>query len=170
MARGAGSGLVLLIRGEVLRRYPGTIILAVRADTLSQGEPDEIYPIFRGTLEPDIAFIGFELTEARARGDDGQSGYYFVLQEPPAEPRFGLDVPDQFGGDFSSWSQLTWGHVVTDAGAFDRLTHLPVAGPLHGRRLEEAEWGLNGAHMAHITLQRRVRVAIHANDLLPARG
>ena len=169
MAQGAQSGLVLLIRGEVLRRYPGTVIYAVRADTLNQEQPDERHPIFRGTLDPDIVFLGFNLTEAVARGDGGQPGYYFVIQEQPAEPRFGLDVPGEFGGDISSWSQLTWGHVVPDAEALDRLTYLPLTGPLNGRRVEEAEWAFNSAHMARITLQKRVRVAIHANDLLPPR-
>ena len=169
MAHSAQSGLVLLIRGEVLRRYPGTVIYAVRVDTLDQEKPDELYPIFRGTLDPDIVFLGFNLTEARARGDGGQPGYYFVIQEQPAEPRFGLDVPGEFGGDLSAWSHLTWGHVVADAEALDRLTHLPLAGPLNGRRLEEVEWAFNSAHMARITLQKRMRVVIHANELLPPR-
>jgi hypothetical protein len=59
--------------------------------------------------------------------------------------------------------------VVPDAEALDRLTYLPLTGPLNGRRVEEAEWAFNSAHMARITLQKRVRVAIHANDLLPPR-
>jgi hypothetical protein len=118
-------------------------------------------------------FVGFGLTQSEARGDDGQSGYYFILQEQPAEPRFGMDVPVGFGadpGDLTTWSKLTWGHIVSDAAAFERLTHVPIAGRLNKRSIpDEAEWGLNGAHMARITLQKRVRVAMRGKDLLPAR-
>jgi hypothetical protein len=51
--------------------------------------------------------------------------------------------------------------------ALDVLSHAPLRGPLDGRRLEELEWGLNAGHMAGITLQRPVRVVLHAEDLLP---
>jgi len=165
--------LVLLIRGEVLRRYPGTVVCAVRADTLGTPQAQEIYPLFRGALEPDMVFLGFDLTEAAARGGGGQPGYYFVLQEQPAEPRFGLDIPAQFGADpagLTTWDDLTWGHVAADAAGFEQLNYLPLAGPVAGRRLENAEWGFNAAHMARILLQKRVRVAIHANELLPPKA
>ena len=59
--------IVLLLRGELLRRYPGAIIYAVRA----VGQPgqlrpstqasDQVYPLFRGALPPDVTFIGFPL-------------------------------------------------------------------------------------------------------------
>jgi hypothetical protein len=168
---GFDGWLVLLIRGEILRRYPGTVIYAVKADTLNKPAAEELYPVFRGSLDPDIVFLGFNLTEAAARGGQGLPGYYFVLQEQPAEPRFGLDIPDQFGADplvLATWKDLTWGHIAADADAFSRLTHLPLGGRLEGRRLENAEWGFNSAHMARITLQPRMRVAIHASELLPA--
>jgi hypothetical protein len=29
------------------------------------------------------------------------------------------------------------------------------------------EWGRNAAHQAYITLQRPVRIAIHAKDMIP---
>jgi hypothetical protein len=168
---GTADRLVLLVRGELLRRYPGTVIYGVRADSLDDEQPEEAHPIFRGTLEPDIVFVGFNLTEADARGGADGAGYYFVFQEQPGDPRFGLDVPGDFGAaveSLTSWDQLTWGHVVNDAAAFEQLTHVPLAGRLGGRRLEEAEWSLNSAHMARITLQKQVRVAIHASTLLPA--
>jgi hypothetical protein len=117
-----------------------------------------------------MVFLGFNLTEAAARGGQGLPGYYFVLQEQPAEPRFGLDVPIQFGADplkLTKWKDLTWGHVVADADAFSRLTHVPITGRLDKRRIENAEWGFNSAHMARITLQQPMRVAIHASELLP---
>jgi hypothetical protein len=159
--------LVLLIRGELFRRYPNTVVFAARADSLDQPGGDVRYPLFRGALGLDLVFVGFDLTEGDARGEPG---YVFVFQEQPAEPRFGLDVPREFGASvdtLTSWNHLTWGHVVEDAAAFERLTHAPLNGRLVTRRLEGAEWGFNSAHMARITLQKRVRVAIHARELLP---
>jgi hypothetical protein len=170
MGDGFEGRLVLLIRGEVMRRYPGTVIYAVRADALGKPDAQELYPVFRGVLESDMVFLGFDLSEDLARGLGGQPGYYFVLQEQPAEPRFGLDIPDEFGANpatLTSWNDVTWGHVTADAAAFEHLTYVPLAGRLAGRKLESAEWGFNAAHMARITLQKRVGVAIHASELLP---
>ena len=85
---------MLLIRGELLRRYPNTVIYAVRAAETDDGRDlstnpnDERHPVFRGTLQPDVTFVGFDLT-----ADDvvTGSGWFFVLQQQPTEPRFGLD-------------------------------------------------------------------------------
>lgn len=88
--------LVLLIRGELLRRYPRTLVSAVRAEwTEGEGEQladvrrnggevrgnrfrrpvandrpgfEERLPRFVATLPPDITLLGFELTEDAARG------------------------------------------------------------------------------------------------------
>ena len=48
----------------------------------------ETEPIFFGLVEPDIALFGFDIDPADARGDPG---WFFVLQEHPSEPRFGLE-------------------------------------------------------------------------------
>ena len=41
---------------------------------------------------------------------------------------------------------------------------MPVAGfPV----IENAAWGKSAAHQAYITLQRPVRIAIHASELIP---
>ena len=65
---------MLLIRGELLRRYPGLVIYAVKA-VVRDGRrmlatdfpagvtpPLESHPIFRGTLDADVTFVGFDLT------------------------------------------------------------------------------------------------------------
>ena len=68
-----GGKLVLLIRGELLRRYPNSVIYAVAAVpkdgrlTLSKKPEDERHPLFRGSLKPDVTFLGFDLTEARSQ-------------------------------------------------------------------------------------------------------
>ena len=89
--------------------------------------------MFRGSLEPDVSFFGFNLPEnvmvGKASGGTGD-GYYIVIQEQPTEPRFGLDV----------------GTPTRNP------THVSVAEePPEGLALKEGlQWGFNGAHMAGI--------------------
>jgi hypothetical protein len=62
------SQLVLLIRSELLRRYPNALVYAANARLSTDGDELEIddtvpekHPIFTGQLSPDVAFYGFEL-------------------------------------------------------------------------------------------------------------
>ena len=71
-------------------------------------EPKE--PIFQGKLDPDITFLGFDLGSAAAEGEtinEGgektELGWFFVLEEPVGETRFGMDVASP--GDFASAKQ-----------------------------------------------------------------
>jgi hypothetical protein len=161
--------LVLLIRGELLRRYPGAVIyVAPAASATTLNEAGKRLPLFRGTLEPDVTFLGFELTTTEAVGDPG---WFFVLEQQPTEPRFGLDVPTAFGlnpGDLQTWANLSWGHLAPDRAAFEAMTHLSLAGALAEKTLGGIAWGLNAAHIAAITLQPPARIAIHAAALIPA--
>jgi hypothetical protein len=82
--------VVLVIRGELLKRYPDTIIYAQKArwgdpphhqNHLSlfdeHGEhadpkvpnPNYAWPIFRASVEPDLEFVGFDLLLDDVRGD-----------------------------------------------------------------------------------------------------
>lgn len=131
------GAMVLLIRGELLRRYPTAIIYATSAIwPAGQARPklgeQEVHPLFQGSLKPDIVFFGFPLTRKTARGNRTASspGFFFVIHEHPSEPRFGLEANDAVTG------------------------HLKPQG--------------NAAQMAQKLLQRPVRIAIHALDLLPA--
>jgi hypothetical protein len=165
----ADALLVLLIRGELLRRYPGTLVYALAAEWVEGGRRPgtrELQPLFRGGLDPDLVFVGFTLTVHEARGGDppsGSAGWYFVLQEQPTEPRFGLDL--EAAGALASWADLAWTHVAQTPSGY-----LSVAGtPPETAAVVDpggASWGLNGAHMAVITLQRPMRVAIHARTML----
>jgi hypothetical protein len=63
---------------------------------------------------------------------------------------------------------LNWAHVADSAEALDRLSHLRVTETtLTPAQPVKGVWGRNAAHMALITKQRPVRVAIHASELLP---
>lgn len=136
--------LVLLVRGELLRRYPNTTVYAARAKWVAGGlcEIDEpaanatdaeiaavqSWPLFSGVLEPDGVFFGFRLTVPQVKGaadPSGDPGWYFVLQEHSSEPRFGLDEADpaQLGVTVAGadWNNLSWGSLVADAAALEAL-------------------------------------------------
>ena len=161
------GNLVLLIRGELLRRYPTAVIYAVRAvwtqnNTRKDLGQDERYPRFQGTLKPDVTFLGFNLTEAEARGGDGDAGWFFVIQQQPTEPRFGLDVTSS-KPTLTSWNDLSWEHIKTRPGGYINVKRTTAK----AKESRGLSWGSNSAHMAAITLQRPVRIAIHADKLLP---
>lgn len=163
-----GGRVVLLIRGELLRRYPGAIIYAVEAEwvpgTDNQRRPRELadgedialqqafekYPLFRGKLNPDVTFFGFDLTVSQARGSsvndlgNEHPGWYFVIKQQPFDPRFGMDVAS-FGSvpplarpsvgsggtapieGSSPWDALAWSHFAPSQGALDALSHLSAS-------------------------------------------
>jgi hypothetical protein len=106
------GNIALLIRGELLRRYPDAIIYAAKA-TLSGGQrvidtSDERYPIYAGSLPGDITFIGFNLSPADAKGGTPTSpeGFFFVFQQHPSGPRFGLEP--SASATVTQWSDLAW--------------------------------------------------------------
>jgi hypothetical protein len=118
------DNIVLLVRGELLRRYPNTVIFAGKAKAGTDGdhgrvldETDERFPIFRGTLSPDITFFGFNLSVDDARGgtEAAPLGFFFVFQEQPTEPRFGLE-PDS-ARPVAQWEDLAWTNFAGPARA-----------------------------------------------------
>jgi hypothetical protein len=175
---GAEGQIVLLLRGDLLRRYPRAIIYAAEAIWSADGTRRELgaqerYPLFRATRQPDVTMLGFPLTEQQVRGADNRSaghpGWFFVLQQQPTEPRFGLDVPVSYGGVPAHWSDLTWGHLATDENALKKLVYVPIDGLLQGKTVDNVPWGKNSAQMAFITRQPPFRVAIHARTWLENR-
>ncbi|MDQ3763211.1 MAG: hypothetical protein M3460_16685 [Actinomycetota bacterium] len=162
---GQQGQIALLIRGQLLRRYPNTSIYAWRARNGvlvdPPNAPDDIRrPVFAGGLGPDTVFVGFELTDVDLRQGDG---WFFVLQEQPTEPRFGFD---EFKGtgtppELHSWSDATWQHTATAPGRYLRV----MDNPLTGLKLGNATFVDHAAHLAAITLQQPVRVAFHAGGL-----
>ncbi|MEW6734622.1 MAG: hypothetical protein AB1489_25080, partial [Acidobacteriota bacterium] len=170
--------LILLIRGELLRRYTNAIIYAVKAVWSKDRKRRELtteerYPLFRGDLPPDVIFLGFNLTKEEAYGTtdpNGSPGWFFVIQQQPCEPRFGLDEVNlsspHFGGNPLSRNNLSWSHMVTNEQEYQALTHARALGRLSGIKIENANWGNNSAHMAFLTLQNPVRIAVHADTLL----
>jgi hypothetical protein len=178
-----GGKLVLLIRGDLLKRYPNSVIYAVAAQpkngrlTLSKQSKDERHPLFRGTLKPDVTFLGFDLTDAEARGEPPHNpdGWFFVIQQQPTEPCFGMDVADFTKAPpelNTTWNELSWRHMAPTEGELKALSHVAldsiqsVVPNIDTRTIDKATWGKNSSHLAYITLQRPMRIAIHAREMI----
>jgi hypothetical protein len=169
---GQQSEAVLLLRSELLRRYPGSIVYLSRAKQVGENlvlDDDTIeLPVFRGDLPPDVTFVGFPIAPdtLRTAGDP----WYFVIAQPPTEPRFGLDDPAADTPAVpTSANDLAWSHLSPDG---NPATAAPfaIADPpaLRGHALDGTlHWGDCAAVQAHLTYQHPVRVAIRAADLLP---
>lgn len=121
--------LVLVIRGELLKKYPNAVIYAQKAkwQPISDTNPapnkktERVFddsvpiktPLYEAQVKPDIYFFGFDLTEEEARGNpevDNEPGWFFVIKERPGEPRFGLDIDRE--GPIQVWNDLAWTDVA----------------------------------------------------------
>jgi hypothetical protein len=159
----SGSVLVLMIRGELLRRYPTTHVYAVPGVFTTPGDSStrvpsadptqELHPLFRGTMSPDLSYYGFALSPTQAFSAPGYGGYYFVLQQHPTQPRFGLETT-------ASLTTVTWqwfpGGFATVA-----TPNAPTGSTV------PAIWGNDAASMASLTFRDPVQVSIHADLMLP---
>jgi hypothetical protein len=201
---------VMLIRGELLKRYPNAVVYAHRAAWQLSGDgridpgqervlapltaaeearppPAKVLtPLYEAKVDPDITFIGFDLTISAAKGGDPDSetrpdpGWFFVIKERPGEPRFGLDV-ERDGGPVQTFNDLAW----SDAPAVDVGRHLPATafapvalaplGPGDAEKRDQAveDADVNGAptsaaRWAYLLYQAPVMVAIHAAEMLRA--
>jgi hypothetical protein len=172
---------ILLIKGDLLRRYPDALIYAAKAkwSTNPSGQPvapavvDDAHPPSLPVLRVDPGFgvtlLGFNLPDAAGvAAPPGDAGYFFVIQEHPTEPRFGLDVSSD---RLNTWRELSWKQVPTrddDSGYISLKGPAPTltvvdTGP---DKTPDADrvvaWDRNAAHQAYITLQKPYRVEIHA--------
>jgi len=182
--------LVMVIKGELLKKYPNTIIYAQKAHP-KPGQPaaepiiSEVttdaemkleikFPIFRAEIDPNIRFAGFDMTIEQAKGQHPSPGFdasdtlgwYFIIQEVPGEARFGMDITDASDDDTSTpitWDDLSW--VWYDpAKSFIETTTRPQA--VFRPTNDPSRWGKNSAEMAYILCQKPVMVAVHAKEML----
>lgn len=187
-----GEQLVLVIRGELLKKYPNTIIYAQKAHLFKDEEtglPDpkkepiivpvgtelematEIkFPMFKAEINPDIKFFGFNLTIPQAFGDDDPKletddwGWYFVIQQIPGEPRFGMDINFDPNEKTVTWDDLSWDKYSAPNG-FINTSVKPHNFPLKDTA-EFDKWGNNSAKMGDILFQKPVMIAVHAKEML----
>ncbi len=185
-----GSGnLVLMLRGDLLRKYPNAVIYAIKAKWKINGSvidyssernlvtDSELFPIFSGKIGSDTTFLGFDLTEVIASGATNNEitnaittppsipldpGYFFVIRERPGEIRFGMDITDDTTASVEKWDELHWG-LMDNTQRIDigDLT-IPTDPDL------DITWGsqMNSAEMAMALYQNPVMVCVHANEML----
>lgn len=196
----AEEELVLVIRGELLKKYPHTIITAQRAKwQLTNGEVDKskervlddsqppIEPLYEARVAPDIYFFGFDLTAREARGDDtvdDAPGWFFRIEEVPGDARFGFDIA-RASEAVNVWNDLAWPDVMPGLadGAMLRVASIPSRGLVEptGPLVEKHEqWtydqhvpldaNVSSAELAYVALQTPVLMAVHASELLPNQG
>jgi hypothetical protein len=150
------------------------------------------HPLFSGMMEPDANFFGFALTKEQVLGDgvrNGQKpGWYFVLAEPSGEPRFGMDEPAagladaQFGLPVTGadWNDLGWANMAGSRAGVDALLAVNLNAPLPDTTAVTdattrafhadqgpGQHGSRSSDLAYITLQRPMRLAIHASEMIP---
>jgi hypothetical protein len=177
-ASGSPEGeLILVVRGDLVRRYPGTVIYAAQATFSGDRRvlvdpPIEVHPTLSASLAPDILLRGFPLTELQVRGGapdpltNPTAGWFFVIASQPTEPRFGLDVADNTK-PLTDRKSLNWAHLGP-GGDLSNVTHATI-GALAQPALGPLTWGRDAAQQAAITLQDPVRIIVHARHLLGPR-
>lgn len=176
--------LVVVVRGDVLKKYPTAVIFAQKAlwsqdehgrdiRVLDNSEPEKNLqsPLFKAEIEPDLRFLGFNLTLSIVKGSpvraDNNPGWFIVIQERPGEPRFGLDNRSADTPDLAAkWDDLAWEHID----GFETLNVVDLSKAVATTSMQapdnQVAWGRNAADMAYILYQVPVMVAFHAADML----
>ncbi len=184
---GDAEQTVLVVRGDLFKHYPNTVVYAQKAVpgdkigdlpkinldlTDDQFAAELKFPLYKAEVSPDIKFFGFDLTIKQAKGDDPSDGFtdnlgwFFVIQEVPGEPRFGMDINYDAGTDGVSWDDLAWD-------CFDDNLKFVKSGVRPTKKIPSSfsdnspdKWGTNSANMAYILFQKPVMVAVHSKDML----
>src|SRR5262249_58544522 len=90
---------------------------------------DERMPVSRGSWHRDVPFVVLDLAADEVEID---AGWYFVLQQQPTEPRFGMDEAPYLEGktevpELATWNDLNWAHVAQDEEALKKLGFVSVS-------------------------------------------
>lgn len=165
--------IVLLLKGDLIRRYPDTVIYALKRSSNYVEDPDlstgtTISPSFRANLSKDIVGIGFPFTLSELKSEDK---YYFVLQEQQDLPRFGLDIDTSERRQSTdtepntdtdpTWSNVDYGQIGIEE------NEDPFGYILDFKSLNGADPAIaNSAEIANLTLQRPIQMIISAKQLL----
>lgn len=154
--------LVLLARGDLIRRYPGVVPQAALQAGGDRGIPvfaaaSPVRTLFRIVLAPNVLLAGFSLTRARI-ATPGET-WWFTLSENPTEPRFGLDPARD--RPTPTRDDLVWADFgVTAPGQFlDANRPAAIA-------FEGAAWGASSAANAYLLFQLPARAAFLATRMV----
>ncbi|MEU4446936.1 hypothetical protein AB0K14_19455 [Actinosynnema sp. NPDC050801] len=191
----AEEEVVLVIRGELLKKYPNAVIYAQKAqwpggDQTKERElvpltpaqeadpPRSVLrtPLYAAKIDPDITFLGFDLTVAEAHTG---AGWFFVIRERPGEARFGLDLARDPATLAQTVNDLVWSDTGTQPGGFLPACALGPPLPLdpvgpgeaekedqHDEDVAVAATPASAARWAYLLYQAPVMVAVHATEML----
>jgi hypothetical protein len=153
------SNLVLLVRGDLLRRYPNTMVIAVKAesDTKPSDDPADLrMPDFAGRFDPDVSFFGFPLVSADLTTG---AGWFFGLVEPVTEPRFGFDeTVNRTSARPTTWNDVAWPDLGVAPAGLLSVAKLSAFG------LTPAVGQADG--VAAALFQRPFKLLVHAKHLV----
>ncbi len=153
--------LVFLVRGDLVRRYPGVVAhAALEAD---RGPAPDRVPIFAADspaktlfhvfLPPNVLLVGFSIDVETIKAPG--PAWWFTLSENPTEPRFGLD-PSREGG--ISRDNLIWDDFGVAIGGF-LDANKPAAGVSFPGDTDQNTWGTTSAQVAALLFQLPARAA-----------
>jgi hypothetical protein len=158
------SMIVLLVRGELLHRYPRMIVHAVPGMFEADGVTVTLNaagawtpPQFALRLDERTTAFAYPLDQATI---SGKPGYYFVFSEPMTGPRFNFDEPS--ASPPQQWTDLDWSRVPQSRG-------FAIAGASLATPPDEAStavWNKDAADIARVAFARPYRVGFHADELL----
>lgn len=183
----SGNLSVLVIRGELLRKFPGTVIYLQKSEwqkdsnnnpIFTQPRKEEastpVYPVFTGKLEPDVYLLGFDKEASLIKGgieDPNNPGYFVVFQERVGEVRFGADEYDSTGNyttSIQNWNEVNWSHLKDDptADGFIQLDKdIDIVSAVNDP--DQVVWHNNSATVAYALLQLPVKLSVHGHGLIP---
>ena len=179
--------IVLLVRGDLIRRYPGVLAHAVRQAQDAGGKktdrgvplfepavdqpPEAAQPVktlFRIMLAPNILLVGFDLEVADIESPLVE--WWFTLSENPTEPRFGLDreLSDPPPAPPLGRDDLIWADFGVEVDEFldAGVGALTFTDGLN----EQIRWGTTSAQIASLLFQLPARAAYNGKRMIKAVG
>ncbi len=168
MQTSSDSQVILVIRGDLIRKYPNLNIHLVGKENAADNSIQPAltkkesyrYPIFEGSLPPDITMIGFPVSSNDAKD------FYIMLEEERSDLRFGLDTHDSGDNSEVNLDNLAWEDFEPPVEDGFYLTD-NLLKDVENRFASTTGWKATAAQCAKVFRQPPVRVAIDLKRLLP---
>jgi hypothetical protein len=176
-----GETTIVVVRGDLLRRYPETVVSAVFGRKVEGGEDVTFEPdpgvapareLFRGPLPPDITYVGLDVDPdvLKTSAADG-SEWFLALTQPVEGPRFGLDdeslgTPREITP--TEINNLSWQRMIHAGLAPDGRLVLAERPGEAGDWPPDFVWGpaSNAGHVAAALLQLPFQLLLPASENL----
>jgi hypothetical protein len=117
---------IFAVKADLIRRYPDAVAYVVKTDTPSpsidawesfKGQNESIgftvhEPQIKASINNDIRLWGFDSPITPQKIEEFPNNYFFVIEELPSLPRFGLD--NEKKNEVASFDDLSWDDFVLD--------------------------------------------------------